>query len=122
MLRRADVLLADVSTARGMPVGHAVSYVRAALVEAEAVVYVYPTTSDDPDRIEVRRDKSGAWVNLITLLHREGLLVESGHRERFAIFLVGPEGPLGPAIAFDLSKPEARYRVNRGRRSGSRTP
>ncbi|MFZ5827511.1 MAG: hypothetical protein ACOY94_24680 [Bacillota bacterium] len=111
--------LVEVAKARGMRVSRFrdIEYVRAGRRKATGEIYIWPTTADDPDRIEVQHGKSTVWINLITLLSKEKMMLEPGYRERYVVRVVGANSPAGHAIMFDMTQHQAR----RGKGSSTKT-
>ncbi len=106
LLRLPELSLVEVARARGMEVQHPydIKWVRAAMLVDSTEVHIYPTHGKDPDRIDIVRNSSGTWINLITLLHDTGWLLPPGYRAKHTVWTVGEEGFDGPAIVFDLQK------------------
>lgn len=114
LLKTADDRLTRVSESRGATVRR-VTMVRAAKVKGKRVVYIIPTSDEDPDGIPVSRYRSGAWINLITLLGPEKQAVPMGYRDRHAVEFAPEGSPVGPALVINLARPLDRRTDKKGR-------
>lgn len=111
--------LVSIARERGMDVGE-VLYARAARLEGQHEIYVYPTDEKDPDRLEVTKQKGNLWINLRTLLAPPDLLFAPGISVRYDIAVAGPESPVGRSLVFDRSVEKARKITVKKKTTGSK--
>lgn len=112
--------LVKVAQARGMKATRFqdIKYVRAGRRKGTMEIYVWPTTAEDGDRIEIQHGKKNVWINLISLLSAEQMTLEPGVRERYVVKVVGEESPAKDALMFDMALPTARRISGKAKASG----
>lgn len=90
-----------------------VERVHARLVKGTRLVVLQPAAAVDLTAVPVNRwaTSSSAWINLYTLLAPEGIMVETGHKERFEVAFVPVGSPLWPGLVIDLTQPRDRRKT-----------
>lgn len=83
-----------------------VQRVTAQLIEGTRLLAIQASHSNDLTALPVNRYRGGtsAWINLIDLLAEDGLTVETGYRERYAVALIPEGSPLWPGLVIDLDE------------------
>lgn len=86
-----------------------VTKVRAGKLKQQNLIYIYATTDNDPNGIEVNYQRYGAWINLVTLLGPLRLTERAGYRSRYNLDPM-EQTPVGPALVLDLGRRLERRR------------
>ena len=81
-----------------------VKKVRACVKRGTKIVFIWETDDEDNSGIEVKRSGTDATINFAELLIPEGLSLETGHYEKYALEFSEPTDTVYPALKFDMSK------------------
>jgi hypothetical protein len=80
--------------------------VRAFLQKGTTLAFLFPAEDDDLAAIDIKSwGGSAGWINLVSLLGPEELMLPTGIKKRFFIEYAPADCPLGPSLMFDLSNP-----------------
>lgn len=66
-------------------------------------LYIYPTAKDDHGGIDLKPNSSSRTFNIREMMYEYNLLIEPGHKVRYAVEYAGADSPVGPALVIDLS-------------------
>lgn len=77
---------------------------RAANLDGDMRLWIYPTDALDPDRIPLVRYKSKMTANLSKVLKSWKLALPTG-QQRWDDLHIDPQSPVGPALVLRMDKP-----------------
>jgi hypothetical protein len=95
--------LVEVTNLLGAPATE-VKYVRAAHKPGTKFIYIWPTDSDDADKIELSEYNGLVFANLLDVVVKANLRVPRGVKRFFAAGFAGQDDPVEPALKVDLGR------------------
>lgn len=93
-----------------------ITHIRAAVKKGTKTVFIFLTDSDDPEGIELTKNRRGAWANLIEILGPLKLTVEPDHQKSFRVEFSEKTDAVWPALKFDMDKVEESRLTARARK------